>query len=524
MPFRAPSNPTPNAFYLYVDPMTDLLGAFPSLTTAHEDLLVPSMNSFSLASLGGAFPALETIVGDLTIDDGFSLPTLVDIGDAFPALLSVGGTLKCKATTPLTTVAGAFPLLETIGEKLELDNLITGQFGCFEALQYVGVSGPDRDDTALDGLGLTLRNFDSGSSISLEGAFPALLQVSSPRGEEGIGVYTSPGISSLKDAFPSLLGTAWFEVDTLSQLTTMEGFAPLAKAFPQTSTWVGVYSNPLLTTMSGAFAETEASGYIEVYDNLVLTDISGAFAQLQGADEYHYIEFYGNGAVDFTNAFPLLLHLNYMEIYGSGQDGASSFDGAFASLVHVDYIEIGECLALTSFVSVCPALESCAFFLPDRYPYGFIDANNNGYFQFSDNPTTADLGSSFASLEKLGVITLENNGGLTAVNAFAAATALRTLHAEENLYIVNNDSLTDITSLAAVTSIRTRLRITDNALLADISSLLNVDGSLFDGAFQGVFIQNNPSLPTAAQAQALINNLVGEGFAGTTTNTGNGPG
>jgi hypothetical protein len=62
--------------------------------------------------------------------------------------------------------------------------------------------------------------------------------------------------------------------------------------------------------------------------------------------------------------------------------------------------------------------------------------------------------------------------------------------------------------------------INANPVMTSINSLAAIVGS----QLSSLSVVGNVSLPTTGQVVALRNNYVSEGFTGTFTNTGNGPG
>ena len=73
----------------------------------------------------------------------------------------------------------------------------------------------------------------------------------------------------------------------------------------------------------------------------------------------------------------------------------------------------------------------------------------------------------------------------------------------------------------ALTTVTGNIQIYNNVFLTNVlTGLSNVNGL----GVTGLTVVDNTSLPTTAQVQALRNNYVAEGFAGTFTNVNNGPG
>lgn len=158
-----------------------------------------------------------------------------------------------------------------------------------------------------------------------------------------------------------------------------------------------------------------------------------------------------------------------------------------------------------------------------------------------DNPQLADLTGLEALDEIVGAMFIQNNPALTALDGlelsvFGTApdgndvvsiaiddndmlTSILALNRvgtlPGGLVITSNDALTDLSGLGNVTAIGDVLAIQNNAALVDISALISLrdlDGDLL--------IEANPSLPTCA-AEALRDQLVAEGFAGSVSISGN---
>lgn len=483
--------------------VTSLDDAFPCLSEVGLGLLLQSNGS--LTSMVDAFAHLITVGADGASSGLYVLSNsvLTTAAGAFPLLTNIGsgsGTspgLVIQSNTNLATMVGAFaslpdtphlifqsnpalsimplfPALTTVDGNVRLLDLAAIVAGVLPALESAG-AGPGPEDS----------EFRIASSAIT--AFPTLAALTYVDGD--VEIESNTGTFHLNGAFPALEAARSLSIKSNTGLTSATAMAPLMDFSgtvddPEPS--IEIHGNTALTTLAGSFNNVTLCNYLELYNNYALTNFTNCLTTWTTpfGSSSTYVEMYSNGAVALTGSFPLVTALDYVEIYGEAglRDGVASLVNAFPALTELEYLEVFECDGLVSMAGAFPLLETVEF------NTGTFD----GYIRLRDLPDMTTMAGAFASLEHI-----------------------------KELEINNCDSLTEIDGFAALVEIDQILLITANAVLDDISTLFSLDGGSFDPSGAVVTITDNPMLGETSQVQALIDHLDGEGFTGTSTNTGN---
>ena len=440
----------------------------------------------------------DGLLGDLSISvDGLDWSPLADLvevdgavtfvvpspvaGDlpALPALRYISGAFTLYVSATIAVLPDTFaPVLARVG-SLELgDGLdLTTMTGVFPALSCV--------DTSLR------IDFDGqwpapGGAVNAAGAFPGLRRVGGQLGVYGNDVTTF----DLTLAFPALdemTGSLRFD-----QLPGLD----LTDAFPA-----------LVSADGGAYFGAQIPP-----SNTVITSVTGAFPVCQrlGTEFGNGLTFQNLGAGSLVPLFPALTEVGSLGVVVEAPNAVTGLTGSLAAVAKSGGVSVTGA-GVTGLDNWMPALTQS---------FGIS-------VSACDNLTSvagAWAGMTGTGAGYLETFALSDCAALTAMSAlanwtseFPATSGVRPL-----VTLANNGALVDLSGLSGLVTVAS-LTIDGNAVLDDLTQLYTLNGANSDPG-DSVAITNNPSLPTVAQAQALINHLVGEGFTGTTSESGNGPG
>jgi hypothetical protein len=134
--------------------------------------------------------------------------------------------------------------------------------------------------------------------------------------------------------------------------------------------------------------------------------------------------------------------------------------------------------------------------------------------------TTIALTDSFNSLTTITEsLTLQHISQVT--SSFAALSGVGSLSILATT-LTNLDFLSALTNITPLEGEDFAVEISANELMTDVSELL--DTTIVGGALTQAAFINNSTLPGVAQCDAVINHWISEGFAGSISQQGNGPG
>lgn len=459
-----------------VDGLTSLDGAFPCLATIGDDFGAGFGGTLrielcdSLTSMVGAFAELERVYDRIDIF-GSALTT---IAGSFPMLHTVNGNLDIDPSATLTALS-LFPSLITVTGNLTVSGVVDFPAGMFPLLATTG---------SLE--------LSTGSAVTTFPTFPALTTCTNALLLSGLA-----GGFSLAGAFPVLTNAGAFGGITLTSCT---GLTSLANAFQSLTTCntIRVIGSPNLTTLGGSFSVWNTTGATTTY-----------------------LEFYDNGALNFANAFAGLTAIGYIEVNGvtGGALGAGNMANAFPALTTCRYVDIDDCDGLTTLAGAFPLLTT----MENPLVAGEI----TGDIWITDCPALTSVASAFPSLVNARSLTFQRNNALVTFNAFAALDRLVGgsvgFESDGTLSITNNALLSTIPGLAGLSAVGKDIYIQSNAALTSIVPLHGISGAGFIGAVIGlqmVSVTGHAVLTTVA-AQAFLDNLISEGYLGSTANSGN---
>jgi hypothetical protein len=425
----------------------------------------------AISSLQG-LEKLKYISGNLTIATNTAITNLQGIA----RLARVGGSFTVNNNSALTNIT--LPLLHNVDGNVNIhDNAV------------LAILSMDCLDTIGGANGLRLNT--NGGALSLAGAFAGLQHVGDGSGTGGIQIHANAGLSSMAGAFPRLL----------------------------TVDYVELFSNTALTTAAGAFPLVTTMDYLKVQGNSSLTGWGSstfhAWAASVAPLHSSYIDFNTNGAVNLAGAFHSLnsLSFDYVKVY----DQCSSLALAFPALTRASYVEVVGCTSLTTLAGAFGALTSL-----ESLSGGAGNGTDNGYVLIKDNPVLSTMSGAWPVIPQFARLTIDNNDSLGSVGGFAGLTTLASTPASNTtaagLHLINNAALNNVASLAALTTVSYVVEITQNASLASIATLQNINGANFESVThpgsRNVTITFNASLPENGEAGKFVRNLQLEGYTG----------
>ena len=269
------------------------------------------------------------------------------------------------------------------------------------------------------------------------------------------------------------------------------------------------------------------SGYVSAVSPLI-NNATGAFANLETATSFYLA---GSTSVVYDApppTLPSLISITFDSLFvrgfafpanpvfapelqtvqGTVRFESCKFAGALPvmpALTGVQNIEVAECSDLSTMAGAFPLVSAAQA------------------VRLTNLPALTTMAGAFPSLISCSSDVVVINTGLIGIDGLAVLATI-----DDYLYLEANNSLVNLNGFAGLVEINKALDVQAHAALTSCAGLLGVNGALWQpgGLLTGhhVRIVNNPLLPTAAQAGALIANLQGEGYNGPVFNTGNGAG
>lgn len=421
-------------------------------------------NTSGLTDVGPLNDILE-VSGNFLLDTGTD-PSVVPMTG-----LSYCGSVTLEPFSGVTTMAGFLSNLRRVNGTVWFrygPDLTELGAGFMQHLYYVN----------------WLRFQFEEADISLDGMFPCLAEVETLSIDRpGFPIFGGTVTYDLTNAFPSLITALYLDL-------------------------ASVNSGIAIPSYSNAFAALTSFEYADIYSTLGTTGFGTAFAALETVTDTIYIDSYGGSdpipslpslttvtntfgfrvarVVDYTASMPTfdaLTSVGYISIGTNNLGGApgGTWDGMFPNVTTLTQ-------GFQCYADGIVSMQDC---LPLVTTTG-----NAGIVLNPAVPSLADITGSFAALVSTEYFQISVTG------------------------LADLDDFSGLTSLLLGGPFTGAIYIANNPNLTSISGLLGVLGSTVDE----LVVQNNVLLPTTAQVAALHTNYVGEGFVGTFTNTGNGPG
>lgn len=499
---------------------------FPALTTAYTVNIFSASGSFTLGA--SHFPNLSNVSNQISIDSNIGLSSIAGCFQVLDVC-----SVEILNNTSLTSMTGAFPALVDIDSLLIQNNTaliaIEDAFGPLNGSLASGpvvISGNTTLPTQTEVYDFISDLYCSGytgtNTTTLNGFDPAVVACGSVvlAGDVtnmfvgNVSIVNAASITALA-GYDGISGNLIIEATALTNLSGLEGIKYVGGI-------VVIASNASLTSVAGlsglrtigrSSGGSDFAG-LTISGNSVLTDIS----PLYGINLVGSLSLEIEGVTSLAAAFPCIVNCGYIFILMD--NNCATMAGAFPELQRANNVRLrtvssgGPTPASFDMTGAFPVL------IRTGTPLGGTHGVHLDIFAF--NTTSGTVGSLFPAL------TTTSNLNLQAKVASGADLfpALTDVCGDPNSKIIVNACglLTDLSGFGSVVSIRSGLDIINNPDLTDVSALLGVDGAKIVSGATHVTISNNSNLPTAAQAQALIDNYVGEGYGGSTTNSGNGPG
>lgn len=272
--------------------------------------------------------------------------------------------------------------------------------------------------------------------------------------------------------------------------------------------------------LASAFPALQTSDTIAVAAGMG-TDFTDAFPQLSEVATLLSLDC---GSVDppFGGSFLALDSVGALSIQGGTAVALPEFDALQSAVsINITITELGSPPPLFQSLLSCGTINITNTSLPPTTPWiGAFPSlvNGTGPIVLGITNLTA-LTNSFTTLSSLANFIILSSPQLSSLTgSFSALSALSVLHVE-------NTSLTNLNAFSGLTNMLSGfVEIINNDSLTSVSALLNIVGNTINSGSDGINITLNNSLPTTAQAQAFIDQMIATGFTGTFTNSGNGPG
>ena len=434
--------------------LTTLTDIFPALDSVRGDLEI--QNNTVVRTITG-FAELDSVGGNLSIGSNDALMSL----PSFSALTSIGGSLEIGRRmtfstlglmNPLLTTVSGFGALKTVGEDIHISrNAKLTTVSGFDALKTVGQTLHISGNAKLT----TISGFDVVESVGLSIEDNPLLT-------------TLPSFSAFKRGGLAIRNNA--------KLTTISGFDVLESGS------LSLSGNALLATIP-TFNALINGGFISIIHNTNLTTISGfdALESLTGSLSIGAETFYpGNPALTTVSGFAALKSIagDFIIENNAKLKTVSGFDALTSIGGH---LEIGESpsrsMVNPSFRDGNPALTSIPSFSALTTIGGWLSIDNN--------PVLTAL-PSFSAIKNVDALLISNNVALTTISGFDALASIDTESSSSRfnrgLIISGNAMLTSISGFNMLTIINGGFSVRDNAALTSCCGLLRfVDGTISRG-------------------------------------------
>ena len=305
---------------------------FAALEVVELNLNIDGITTAGLIALSGIFPALDSVRGDLQIEN----QTVVETISGFAELDSVGGTIQIgrfsSVNQSLRTLSG-FAALTRIGGALSIQsNVALTTLPSFAALKTIGdnLSANDNDVlttlptfAALTSIGGNL-SIPSNATLNTISGFDVLETIN---GALNIGSFNfgvgNPALTSLP-SFPALKSVRDLSIRNNNSLTTVSGFDALTRIVGETTLGdfisggdFEIENNPKLTTISGFSALTTVVNNLHIRANRMLDDYFGldVLETINGGLNIGSFNFGGgNPALTSLPSFPALTNIGGLSI------------------------------------------------------------------------------------------------------------------------------------------------------------------------------------------------------------------
>ena len=465
---------------------------FPFLDSIHGDLIIEendllqTLSGFvALDSIGGnleieendvltelpPFDVLARTAGDITLQNNAALTTF----PAFPVLTDIGGALSIANHTSLTTIS-SFSLLATTGGDVTIqDNAALMTFPAFPVLTEVGGALSVNNHTVLTTISSFSLLATTAGDVTLQNnaaltTFPAFSALKDIGGAFSIANHAALTAFSSFDLLKGIGGN--FFIDNNAALTTISGFDSLTSIGGD----VMIQNNVLLETIAGFDMLETLTGAVTVTNNTVLSSCCGL---LRIADDIVM----PGGATDISSNAEGCNNIGEIRnicprIINDDSDVPADVDsftriitdltigGTITKFPNFDALEVVEGniiirdlteTTLTSLTDIFPVLDSIR---------GDLIIEGNDFIQTISGFTSLDsIGGdiSIGSVGSFGVPSVGNNA-LTTLPSFPALTKIGGA-----LEFFFNPKLTTLPSFSALTRVGGNIGVAQNEALGTIS-------------------------------------------------------
>ena len=359
--------------------------------------------------------------------------------------------------------------------------------------------------------------------------------------------YVSQDVLLVGGFFPATLAGIdnLARIDGSFQVTNTNGLSDLSALYPTLHTVggsVSINGNVSLTSLDFCFGCLHSVGdSIDVFSNPALTSMNVSFLFLRTLGRF---SLYSNPVL--ASAYVLCLRVTALTNVSNAAECfivhsnplLTTIESAFLSMsAFNNKIVVRDCALLTgfgiSFVDAATATGANGGFemknLPvmvrpsgnvSNHPFDqLVNVTGSGEIRYENLPSATDLGDNNHTFQQLidasaWDLYVVDCPLIPVADVLPAAQKLR------DLVIDNCDGLVFVVNFANLVQVRD-FQFSGNALIATIATFFAIDGGQITG--NQFFIDDNPSLSSAGQVAPLIANVVGEGYAGATSNTGNAP-
>ena len=433
------------------------------------------------------FAVLEAVVGNITIDN-ITTGTLTDLSAIFPALDSVYGDLHIQNQSVVETITG-FATLDTIGENLQItDNTSLTSVSGFEALASIGGGVSLRLNANLASccslLGIADNSITIGGTTTISGNAAGCADVAAikmnclPSYTNGnLAINANNGVPNNVAAITRITG----DLSISGTITNFPDFATL-KVVEGDLEIDGITTSRLID-LDDIFPSLDSvRGNLSIENNNRVQTITG-FATLDSIGGTLQIgNFSGNIALRTLSGFDALTRIG--ESLGINFHPLLTSVSGFSALISIGRnLNIGDNAVLTTLPNF-DALESVG--------KGFIGSAQGIRISINGKLTTLPSFVALTSIRDNLFIT--NNTALTTVSGFTALTSV-----EEDISISNNAALTTVSGFRELTSVGTDVRMSNNATLTTISGF----GKL-ESIGESLNINFHPALMSISGFSALI--------------------
>ena len=458
---------------------------YPNLTFVDGNITISGLSHVSLTELDGIFPLLETVTGNLIIQNNANVTTIT----GFDALTNIGNDFTVSNNASLSSCCRLLRLVDasvTVGGTSDVSSNIAGCNAvteitdtCSGSLSISNNSRfPDNEETVVRITGdLTIRG-----AVSRSPDFRALEVV---EGDLIIQALNSAFLTEFVDIFPRLTevqGSIYIRNNTLAPLQTITGFAAITRVGGDLGLPTEIDTD--LTIAADGEAPGNVTEVTRIEGNLT---ISGTITEFPNFAALKVVE----GDLSITpittstlttldDIFPAL-----DTILGDLVIRNQNFLQTIGGFAELD--SIGKTLSIrsNSFTTISG--------------FGSLDGIG-GALSFIFNRNLTSL-SDFGALKSVGGnVAITSNNKFLAVSGFGllgsvggnlsfGGTRLETISGfgsltriEGSISISANPALRSISGFYALTSITGNLTVEDNTLLSSCCGLLGIaDGTLVPG-------------------------------------------